>query len=148
MKRFDLPPVWLAGCLLIAWDLTQIFPQTKANIPFQGQMAALLFVAGLLLTVLAMTAMARAKTTIIPRKDPSALVTSGIFRFTRNPIYLGDLFFLGAGIMFWGSVGALPLLWLFPKLIERRYIEDEEAKMRAHFGGEYEQWALKTRRWL
>ncbi len=57
-------------------------------------MAALLFVAGLLLTVLAMTEMARAKTTIIPRKDPNALVTSGIFRFTRNPIYLGDLFFL------------------------------------------------------
>ena len=148
MTKLDLPPVWLAGCLAISWGLTRLFPQTVAEIPLQGPVAAVLLVVGLALTALAIMAMRRAKTTIIPRQDPSDLVTSGIFRFTRNPIYLADLIFLGAGIVLWGSVAALPLLWLFPKLIERRFIDGEEAKMRAHFGDAFEQWATKSRRWL
>jgi len=148
MKRIDLPPVWLAGFLLIAWDLTRIFPQTRATIPFQGQMAAALFIVGMLLTVLALLEMARAKTTIVPRKDPNALVTSGVFRLSRNPIYLADLVFLGAGIMLWGSVAGLPLLWLFPRLIQRRFIDDEEEKMRQFFGKEYDDWTQRTKRWM
>lgn len=148
MKALDYPPVWLAGYLVVAWALAQFFPQTVANIALLAPVAAVLLVIGVVLNLLAVLAMGRAKTTLVPRRDPSALVTSGIFRLTRNPIYLGDMFFLGAGVFWWGSVSALPLLWLFKRLIERRFIEDEEIKMQAVFGARFDAYVQSTKRWI
>lgn len=148
MKALDYPPVWLVGALAITWALVYIFPQTQVSLPAQELVAQTLLGAGLVLMGLAVFEMTRAKTTIIPRHDPNALVISGIFRFTRNPIYLGDLLVLGAGIFWWGSVSALPLLWIFKSTIENRFINGEEAKMTEHFGADFEKWAKKTRRWI
>ncbi len=148
MKAIDYPPVWLVGFLVLTWGLTRLFPQTVGHMPLQGTIAGVLLVAGVVLMMLAVWEMARAKTTIIPRHDPNALVTGGIFRFTRNPIYLGDLLVLVAGIVWWGSVGALVLPWIFARVIEARFIEGEEEKMRTHFGSAFEKWSEKTRRWV
>lgn len=148
MKALDYPPVWLIGAIAITWALVYFFPQTQVSLPAQKLVAQTLLGAGLVLMGLAVFEMTRAKTTIIPRYDPNALVTSGIFRFTRNPIYLGDLLVLGAGIFWWGSVSALPLLWIFKNTIENRFINGEEAKMTEHFGADFEKWAKKTRRWI
>lgn len=148
MKALDYPPVWLIGAIAITWALVYFFPQTQASFVGQKLIAQVLMVGGLVLTALAVFEMSRAKTTIIPRHDPNALVTSGIFRFTRNPIYLGDLLFLAAAIFWWGSVSALPLLWIFKSVIENRFINGEEAKMTEYFGADFEKWSKKTRRWI
>jgi len=148
MKRFDYPPIWLVGYLLAAWALAWFFPQTVVNIGLLVPLAVIFLIIGGVLNLLAVLAMGRAGTTVIPRRDPDALVTGGIFRFTRNPIYLGDMFFLAAGIFWWGSVSALPLLWLFKRLIERRFIDDEEIMMQKHFGDAFDKWAQKTKRWM
>ncbi len=148
MKVLDYPPVWLVGALAITWALVYFFPQTQISFAGQFLIAKVLFVAGLILMGLAVYEMTRAKTTIVPRHDPNALVTSGIFRFTRNPIYLGDMLVLIAGIFWWGSVSALPLLWIFKSIIENRFINGEEAKMTEYFGTSFEKWSAKTRRWI
>ncbi len=147
MKKIDYPPIWLAGYLAIAWALARFFPQTVYAIPYAGYIALLPLLAGIALMALAVIEMRRAKTTIIPRRDPNALVTSGIFAHTRNPIYLGDLLVLAAGIIWWGSISALPLLWLFPYVINRRFIDGEEDKMREFFGKSFDDWSAKTKRW-
>jgi len=147
MRNLDYPPVWLAGFLVIAWGLARFFPQTVFIVPFSGLIAAVLFGAGVVLTILAVVEMRRAKTTIVPRQDPNALVTSGIFGRTRNPIYLGDLLMLAAGVVWWGSISSILLLWIFPMVINRRFIDGEEEKMRQHFGKSFDDWAGNTKRW-
>lgn len=147
MKWLDLPPVWLIGSLVIAKGLARFFPQTVFDVPFKGAIAVVLIAAGVGLMVLAATEMMRAKTTIIPRHDPNALVTSGIFSRTRNPIYLGDLLVLAAGIIWWGSISSILLLWIFPYVINRRFIDGEEDKMREFFGKAFDDWSVKTKRW-
>ncbi|MGR3289618.1 MAG: methyltransferase family protein [Paracoccaceae bacterium] len=147
MKSLDYPPVWLAGFLAIAWALAWLFPHTVATLPFMREIAVLVLVAGSVLMALAIIEMRRAKTTIEPRRDPTALVTSGVFRRSRNPIYLGFLLILGAGILWWGSISAIPLMWVFPMVIGRRFIDDEEIKMQQFFGKGFEAWSAKTKRW-
>jgi len=148
MKALDLPPVWLAGYLVVAWALAWVFPQTVVNFAILAPVALIFLGIGAVLMLLAVVQMLRAKTTVIPRRDPNALVTSGIFRFTRNPIYLADMFFLGAGVFWWGSISALPLMWLFKKLIERRFIDDEEIRLQAVFGAEFDTYVQNTKRWI
>ncbi|MFV2001437.1 MAG: isoprenylcysteine carboxylmethyltransferase family protein [Paracoccaceae bacterium] len=148
MKHLDVPPVWLLGSIVITWALARFFPQTVADIAFTDQAAWLLLAIAFTLMALALREMRRAKTTFVPREDPSALVTGGIFRLSRNPMYLAMEILLLAAILWTGSVAALPLLWIFPKVIVSRFIEDEENKMHEFFGAAFDAWAARTRRWL
>ena len=96
----------------------------------------------------AVAQMALAKTTVIPRRNPSALVTRGLFQLSRNPIYLGDALILAGAILWLDAVLALPLVFSFVWLIQTRFIRDEEARLTETFGPEFDLWAARTRRWL
>lgn len=146
-RALDWPPVWLAGFLIVAWALQRVLPAG----PFGGAgrlAGGLLGGAGVALMVAAAVQMAAARTTVIPRRDPAALVTSGVFRISRNPIYLGDALVLAGAILWWDLGLALPLVPAFVLIINRRFILDEEARLRAAFGPEFAAWARRTRRWL
>jgi protein-S-isoprenylcysteine O-methyltransferase Ste14 len=103
---------------------------------------------GLIITLGAAAQMALAQTTVIPRRDPSALVTSGLFSWSRNPIYLSDLLILLGVILWLDALLALPLLAGFVWLIQTRFIRDEEARLTLAFGPEFDLWAARTRRWF
>jgi protein-S-isoprenylcysteine O-methyltransferase Ste14 len=90
----------------------------------------------------------RARTTIVPRETPAALVTGGIFRFSRNPIYLGDALVLAGVVLWWDVPLAAPLVLLFILVIQTRFILAEEAVLRATFGPAFDAWAARTRRWI
>ena len=111
-------------------------------------LAVVLLVVGLALLALAMRQMSAAGTTLIPHRQPSALVTGGVFRYSRNPIYLADLLFLTGAILWWGAVLALPLIPAFIWVINRRFILPEEARLRAGFAEDFSKWCERTRRWL
>ena len=91
---------------------------------------------------------AAARTTFVPRRDPEALVTAGLFGISRNPIYLADALILLGAVLYWGAVLALPLVPMFMVLITYRYIHDEEDRLRRGFGPEYEAWAASVPRWF
>jgi protein-S-isoprenylcysteine O-methyltransferase Ste14 len=55
---------------------------------------------------------------------------------------------LSAGVMWWGSVVGLFLIAVFIWFINRRYITGEEASLRSGFGQQFEEWAMRTRRWI
>ncbi|MFN8010842.1 MAG: methyltransferase [Holophagaceae bacterium] len=89
----------------------------------------------------------RARTPVEPGHVPSALVTSGPYRFTHNPLYLGQLLFLlGLGL------AAFP--WLLPGavlqalLLDRLVIPSEEARIAAHFGDGFAAYRARVRRWI
>ncbi len=146
MKWIDLPPVWLLAAMVAGWALGRLWPLAEAG--WTSPAGAALILAGLALMAAAVWEMTRARTTVIPHERPSALVTSGIFRFSRNPIYLGDVLVLAGFLLHWQAVLALPLIPLFMWVIRRRFIGPEEARLRAGFGPAFEAWAARTRRWI
>ncbi len=146
LRLIDLPPVWLIAFGGLGWLLDGLvdlsFPWGMSNL------GPVLLGAGATLFSLGGLQMLRARTTVIPRRNPAALVTGGVFRLTRNPIYLGDTALLAGAILWWDAPEALPLIPAFIGLIARRFIRDEEARLRAAFGGAFDDWAARVRRWL
>ena len=146
-KAFDWPPVWLAVSLASVWSLGQLLPLPLFGGVGKG-LGIALGVGGLVLMVLAVQEMRRARTTVIPHRVPAALVTGGVFRFSRNPIYLGDSLLLLGATFYFDAVAGIVLVPLFMKVIEKRFIFAEEARLRAGFGENYDRWASVVRRWV
>ena len=89
-----------------------------------------------------------ARTSLIPIKPTTALVTSGLYRFTRNPMYLGLLsVYLGAAILkhLWWAVLLMPMV-----IVAVRYlvIRKEELYLERKFRGEFVDYKARVRRWL
>lgn len=90
----------------------------------------------------------RQRTAVIPHKPASRLVTTGIYRWTRNPMYLGiALLYCGFAILF-DSVFALLLLPVVLLIIQAQVIAKEEAYLDRRFGDEYRAYKARVRRWL
>jgi len=142
-----MPPVWLALALALAWALGRLAPGPGFGV-WADWAGPPLVLAGLILTGLAAWGFVKARTSIVPGEAPSALIDTGIFRYTRNPIYLGDVLILAGGILYWDAVLALPLLPAFAWLLQRRFILPEEGRLRDAFGPAFEAWAARTRRWI
>ena len=79
---------------------------------------------------------------------PDALVTTGPFAISRNPIYLADaLILMGLSLRWDAPIGVL-LVPAFVWLITRRFILAEEARLSDHFGAAFDAYRKDTRRWL
>lgn len=150
MKNYiDLPPVWLAAALGIAWLQKTHFDYGLSFGPVWADLlGGLLVGAGLVLIALAAYEMRRHRTTIIPHRDPDALVTSGIFKRSRNPIYLADSLILTGMILYWDAVLSLPLIPVFVWWIEKHFILAEEKRLRRNFRANFARYEKQTRRWL
>lgn len=145
LRHLDYPPVWLALFIGIAWALAQLWAPLGDGLAPVGWA---LIAAGLVLVFWAALTLRRARTTIVPRERPTALVTGGPYRFSRNPIYLADLMILAGVALVLGAPQALLLLWPFTRVLERRFIEPEEAALAAAFGPDWERYRARVRRWL
>ena len=143
------PPVLALLTAFVMW----IGARDNAAFPGPGWLAPLVAgigaVAGVIL-ILAVAALLRARTTLSPvRPDEArALVRTGIYSVTRNPIYLADaLALLAYAVHLWQpqSFVAVPV---FVAWIHRFQILPEERALRATFGEDFEQYTAATRRWL
>ena len=145
MKWIDTPPVWLAGFAALGWLLRGVGPDL-------GQLGAglgwLLIALALVLVALAAREFRRHRTTIIPHGSPSALVTTGVFARSRNPIYLADALILCGLALIWSAPVALLLVPAFVAVIRARFVLPEERRLRNNFPAEYAAYAQQTKRWL
>lgn len=146
LKWVDMPPVWLAGAIALVWALDRVLPLGAFGV--LGVFGPVLVALGLGLMVLAAGQMMLRRTTVIPKSQPAALVSGGVFRICRNPIYLGDALVLAGLILWWDVPLGLPVLAGFVRVITRRFILAEEAVLRAAFGAAFDVWATRTGRWL
>ena len=149
MKWIDLPPVWLAGFLVLAWVQSAYW---SMGLGFGGVWAdfagGILVGGGVLLMLLAFAEFRRHRTTVIPHETPSALIRSGIYKRSRNPIYLADALILAGLILRWDAVLALPLVPVFVWVIEKRFIVPEENRMRRTFRADFARYERDVRRWI
>lgn len=149
VKWIDIPPVWLAGAVALAWLQAE---NCSFGLNFGGGWSdlagGLLVGGGLVLIVLAIVEFRRHRTTIVPHCEANRLIQSGIFKRSRNPIYLGDLLILAGLIFKWNAVLTLPLIPIFLWIIEKRFVLPEENRLRRKFRMEFAQYCKKTRRWI
>lgn len=141
----DLPPVWLALFAALVWLGAQ---PLQLGLPYGPVAGVGLIVAGLVLMGLAAGQMVLARTSFIPRRNPDALVTGGVFALSRNPIYLGDALVLAGLALWWDALHMIWLVPLFMLFITKRFILGEEARIAARFGPEFTRYTARTRRWL
>jgi protein-S-isoprenylcysteine O-methyltransferase Ste14 len=144
------PPVVALLVCATMWAVSHAGPSLDpALIP---RVAAFLGIAltGGVIAFLGAVELKRAKTTVNPFKpqDSSALVTSGIYRFTRNPMYVGLAFVVLGWAAFLGSAWALAGPALFVLYINRFQIGPEEAFLAAKFETPYAEYRSHVRRWL
>ena len=103
---------------------------------------------GFILGMLAVSEFRRARTTSDPKKPAQNFVTTGIYRYTRNPVYLGFVLMLiglplNMGI-YWGFI----LVWSLVTFMNNMVIEHEEAYLEKKFKDKYTEYASHVRRWL
>ena len=143
-----LPPLIYGAAFLIGLVIHFVLP-----ISFLPQQPALWL--GALLTLVAgsivasaFRALARAKTTFDTRKPTRAIVTDGVFRYSRNPMYVSlTLLYLGIASLInslWILLLVLPLM----AVIQRGVIEREEQYLERKFGHEYLGYKTRVRRWI
>lgn len=144
------PPVVAIGIALLMWSVFN----SASSAEFLGATHIILVVTlagiGLSFDLLALGGFLQAKTTINPMKPrvTTSVVTTGVYSVTRNPMYLGLTFSLGAWATYlwlsWALFGPV----FFVAYITRFQILPEERILSARFGKEYEAYMKKVRRWL
>jgi protein-S-isoprenylcysteine O-methyltransferase Ste14 len=143
------PPLIFAGGFLCGLVIDRAVPQSRPwPAALRRVLAPILLAGGVLCMLAAVRTMWSARTTINPAAPVASLVTTGPFRFTRNPIYLGDtLFYTGLSLAL-GRRGPLVLLPAALALVERGVIRREERYLERRFGAPYRAYRARVRRWL
>lgn len=147
MKRF-LPP-YLLLLLMIAASLFTAFAPWMGPLPLVWRVPGIvLMLVGAALSARGSLTFASLDTNIKTFNDPDKLVDTGVFRFSRNPMYLGFLVLLIGVALVLGSLTA----WLAPMAFlvaaDRWYIPYEERRMNAIFGADYQRYQGNVRRWI
>lgn len=132
------------------WLLARYVGIGLFSVSGQGWMAAALLLTGLAVAAFGIYAFRKARTTIDPlHPDKTAtLVTGGIYRITRNPMYVRMALLLLAWAAYLGSVLSLLLLPLFVTYMNHFQIGPEERILLKKFGGTYQRYRQHVRRWL
>lgn len=146
MNRYPL--LIMIVLLALCWGFSLLFP-FNPGLGFIGKIAGLLVIAvGIFLLIIATGLFMARKTTVMPTRIPDKLVTEGIYRVTRNPMYLAMLLILsGFPLMMDTIVGLLcPAMFFF--LMDRIVIPKEEKVVEGVFGEASLEYKSHTRRWI
>lgn len=144
------PPVVIALTALLMWLASRIAPVLAFEIPARQVVAIALVTAGFITGLSGVLAFWRARTTVNPLKpqSSSSLVTWGVYRVTRNPMYLGGLLILTAGAILLANAAALLFLPAFILYITLFQIVPEERVLTSLFGADFVAYKSRVRRWL
>jgi protein-S-isoprenylcysteine O-methyltransferase Ste14 len=132
------------------WVIARLVPGGSFSVPGSLGIAVSFALAGLAVAVAGVVSFRRARTTVNPMRPETAshLVMSGIYRRTRNPMYLGMLLVLVGWALFLANALAFVFPIAFVLLMNRLQIVPEEAALAARFGAEFADYRAEVRRWL
>ena len=148
MKTKIPPPVVTLVSALLIFFSKELFPSYAFD--YQSMLSIGVFISGLMILVSAVSLFKKKETTVNPmsHEKASSLVVDGVFKYTRNPMYLGmSVVLLSISIQF-NLIGGLLIISLFVTYITVFQIIPEEEAMEENFGEEYLSFKKSTRRWI
>jgi protein-S-isoprenylcysteine O-methyltransferase Ste14 len=148
MRQKIMPPTYFYALLLLSITLHFILPVRQLIVLPYRYLGIVLIAFGTAVNVWTDNMFKSNKTTVKPRENPTELITSGPFRLSRHPMYLGmTAALLGVAILL-GSLIAFVFPIIFVILMELLFIPLEEKNLQQAFGSEYSDYRRKARRWI
>jgi protein-S-isoprenylcysteine O-methyltransferase Ste14 len=142
------PPTYLLIAIVAAITLHFFLPVTILMPSPWTLLGIFPIVLGITVSISAEQSFHQAHTTVNPFGASSLLVTNGLYRLTRNPMYLGFVLVLVGVAILLGSLMPYVIVLTFAFLLDRMFIRMEEQKLAATFGIQWEEYKRQTRRWL
>lgn len=149
--ELKIPPLVLVIFVGVAMGLVSaLAPSLAWDLPYARGVALVLAVAGLVVAGLGVVSFRRVGTTVNPTKPQatSSLVDTGLYRFSRNPMYLGCVVALAGWALLLANLLALVFVPAFVVFMNRFQIIPEERALSAIFGTEFTAYTQKVRRWV
>lgn len=148
--ELKVPPLAVVGLFGALMWLVSASSGFAIMLPWHSTLAILCCSVGLVIVLAGVVAFHRAKTTVNPLTPEAAstMVISGIYRFSRNPMYLGFVFILTGWAVYLSRLSAFTFLPLFVWYMNRFQILPEERALSAKFPREFTAYPSAVRRWL
>jgi len=147
-RKRVLPPTYFLGALVLAIASRFLVPRWAYASALTLALGAVLIAAGIALNLTSDSTFKRHGTPVNPDAEPAMLVTTGAFRVTRNPMYLGMVFIVaGAALLAGAPLGlfsAFALMWA----LNRFFIPREERNLSRAFGPQYDEYRVAVPRWI
>ena len=143
--KITFPPVILLASIVLQIILLFSFP---ISVDLSSLLGLILILSGISLVFVSFRFMRKMKTTFIPDGTPEVLISSGPFKFSRNPIYLGMLTILVGVAFLMASLSAIIIAFVFGTIINFTWIAHEEKKLHELFSEDWENYSSKVRRWI
>ena len=150
MKLLIPPPFQALFFSIIMWLISRQFLNANFSLNGINIFAFVFLIIAVMLLILSINKFRQVGTTISPLKPnkTSSLINSGIYRYTRNPMYLGLLLMLFSIALFLKNFISFLIIPLFILFITKNQILPEEEALENIFGGEYKNYKKKVRRWI
>lgn len=149
LSRIPWPPILYVCAALAGLKLGEWFPAPWWPTDWRIQLLGLVMIAAALgFDFWAMGMMMRQRANILPNRPATALVTTGPFRWSRNPIYLGNTVMVSSFAVAFGNPWFIPCALVAAFAVNRLAIRREEAHLAALFGPAWHDYAARTGRWL
>ena len=147
LRLHRLPPFWfllaVLGQFAFAWHAP------VDTVPLAVSLLGWLFlIGGIALVLAAAQRFQKWRTPIKPFQDPKHCITDGVFRYSRNPLYLGEVVMLLGLAALLGTWLALLPIPVFVAIIRQIFIRSEERLLQEHFGRAYQSYRHRVRRWV
>lgn len=147
MKKL-LPPAYVLTSIVLMVALHFLAPAARLIPSPWNFLGVIPLAVGIVINIVADTAFRRAGTTVKPFQASNSLLTTGVYRLSRNPMYLGlVLIVLGIAVVT-GSLTPLVVVPIFALLLDRNFIAAEERMLEERFGPAWLEYKNRVRRWI
>ncbi len=125
-----------------------IFPITRVIDSPYRYLGLIFIIIGLILNIRSSNHFDKVKTTVKPFEESSYLITEGLFKYSRHPMYLGMVLALLGLFILLGSIAPLIAIPIFIWVITKKFLLIEEKALEEKFGEEYIKYKTNVRRWI
>lgn len=149
--KIRVPPILqVLFCGVLSWGASHLMPSMTFDGSWRLGVAAASLAVGAVILVVSLAAFVRARTTVNPLapEEAETLVTDGLYRFSRNPMYLSMAFVLTAEAFLIGNFVAFIGPLLFIRVMTETQIKPEERALQSKFDVAFEAYCRRTRRWI
>jgi protein-S-isoprenylcysteine O-methyltransferase Ste14 len=143
-----LPPTYFYIAIVLIMVLHVLVPGPRVFSSPWRYLGVIPLILGSALNLLADQAFKRHNTAVKPFEESTTLVTDGVFRLSRNPMYLGFVLLLAGLVLLLGSATPWIVVVIFPFLMELHFIRVEEAMLETRFGDSWLRYKQSVRKWL